>query len=327
MLRQRYDSLIPESRATKIWTCSAQRDVETAEHFADGFFGTSWRTDGSAIVEVISEEFDRGANTLTPGNTCSRYIEDKVDGHDKGYGRLADWQNHFAGAIATKLVEYTAGVHLEPIDVYLMFEMCGFEILARGSSPWCDVFTSQELLEFEYARDILHYYRAGPGNEFAATMGWLWLNATKNLLLDTAANDAFFSSFVHDGDIVPMLATLGIYDELPGQEDLQSNRMFADRRWKTSDLVPMGGRLIFELVTCDRYGSQLGRSAIRLFINDALVNLERLPLAEAFIDVEGAISLSSFQTFVERRGVEVGDFRLVCGLSSDAPARIDFLRQ
>jgi acid phosphatase len=326
MLRQRYDALIPDNRQTKVWSCGAQRDVETAEYFADGFFGTNWRTDGSATIEVISEEHERGANTLTPGDTCSRYIEDKVNGHDKGYGRLAEWQNHFAGVIATRLTGYTAGVHLRPIDVYSIFEMCGFEILARGSSPWCDLFTNQELLEFEYARDLLHYYRAGPGNDFAATMGWLWLNATKNLLVDTEVKDVCFS-FVHDGDIVPMLATLGIYDEMPGQKELPSDRMIADRRWKTSDLVPMGGRLNLERVTCDGHEPEPETSGVRLFINDALVDLGRLPHATSFDVVEGAVSLPSFRTFVERRGIEVGDFRQVCGLASDAPARIDFLHQ
>lgn len=42
-----------------------------------------------------------------------------------------------------------------------MQEMCGFEITVRGKSKWCDVFTHEEWLEFEYARDVIHYYRAG----------------------------------------------------------------------------------------------------------------------------------------------------------------------
>ncbi len=78
-----------------------------------------------------------------------------------------------------------------------MQEMCGFETLARGSSPWCDVFTHEDWLNFEYARDVIHYYRAGPGNRFGAPMGWLWLNATASLLeKGPDAGKLFFSLYV-----------------------------------------------------------------------------------------------------------------------------------
>lgn len=75
-----------------------------------------------------------------------------------------------------------------------MQELCGFETLVRGNSPWCDAFHHKDWLNFEYARDILHYYRAGPGNRFALAMGWLWLNATARLLeIGPSAGKLFFS--------------------------------------------------------------------------------------------------------------------------------------
>ena len=77
-----------------------------------------------------------------------------------------------------------------------MQEMCGFETLVRGSSPWCDVFSHEDWRNFEYARDVIHYYRAGSGNPFGAVMGWLWLNATANLLeAGPGAGTLFFSLY------------------------------------------------------------------------------------------------------------------------------------
>lgn len=55
-------------------------------------------------------------------------------------------------------------------------------MLLTGKSKWCDVFQQDEWLSFEYARDLLHYYRAGPGNPYAKSMGMIWLEATANLL-------------------------------------------------------------------------------------------------------------------------------------------------
>jgi acid phosphatase len=326
-MRQRYGHLATRRRPTKFWSCGSLRDIETAECFASGFFGSDWRTDGSAVLEVIPETEDLGANTLTPGDTCYNYATDNEEGHDKGYIKLAKWQATFGKPIAERLADDASGVTFSPLDIYGMMEMCGFEILARGGSPWCDVFTREEWLQFEYARDLLHYYRAGPGNMFGPLMGWLWLNATQTLMSDHSSNDVYFS-FVHDGDIIPALATLGVFSEPLGQEELPTDRVATERKWKTSDVVPMGGRLIFERISCETTEITQGKvHGVRLFVNDALVDLTILPHALGFPAIEGAISLESFQTFLSVRGAELGDFREICGLDNDAPDRIRFLHQ
>lgn len=74
--------------------------------------------------------------------------------------------------------------------------MCGFETTVRGYSPWCQVFDHSEWNSFEYARDVIHFYRAGPGTKYsAAAMGSLFLNATGKLLLEEPpkAGPFFFS--------------------------------------------------------------------------------------------------------------------------------------
>ena len=326
-MRRRYGHLATKRRPTRFWSCGSLRDVETAECFADGFFGSEWRTDGSAVLQVIPETHDRGADTLTPGDTCYNYAWDSDEGHDKGYIKLTEWQKTFSKPIAKRLSDDAAGLIFSPWDVYGMMEMCGFEILARGSSPWCGVFTRDEWLEFEYARDLLHYYRAGPGNKFGPLMGWLWLNATQKLMSDFLSKDVYFS-FVHDGDIVPAMATLGIFSQPLVQEQLPTDRVATERKWRTSDVVPMGGRLIFERITCESEERKQEKvHGVRLFVNDALIDLKILPYAFALPDAEGAISLESFQTFLSIRGTELGDFREFCGLDDDAPDRIKFLHQ
>lgn len=82
------------------------------------------------------------------------------------------------------------------------------------------VFTREEWLDFEYARDLLHFYRAGLGIKYAGAMGWLWLNATQDLISQERIGGVYVS-FVHDGDIIPVLAALGIYS---GHNPLQRER-------------------------------------------------------------------------------------------------------
>lgn len=323
-LRLRYDTLVDASKTTDFWTCDAERDIHTAKQFAKGFFGDGWESQSSARLHIIPETVERGADTLTPGRSCLKYIEDEENGHDRGYAELGAWQNAFTKPIAARLREEAGGLSFTPLEIYTMMDLCGSEVLATGQSPWCRVFTNEEWSDFEYGRDLLHFYRAGPGNDFAGAMGWLWLNATSTLLANDAARGVYFS-FVHDGDIVPLLATLGILDEVRKPGYLPNNKVKRDRQWRTSDVVPMGGRLVFERVTCDKtgLGQNLRRSYVRLFINDGIVNLSRSFLGGGLAN---AVGLNQWADMVAKKEKQFGSFKDKCGVSDDTPQRISFLQ-
>lgn len=191
-LRTRYHHLVEQALArntTTYWASSSPRVIETARHFALGFFGL----DAPARLEIIPETPHRGANTLTPGRTCHANQLDARDGKAKGYRLMGEYRATYLPAIAARLSRQT-GLHFSTQDVFSMQEMCGFETTVRGHSAWCDVFSQDEFRAFEYARDVLHFYRAGPGMKYAPAMGWLWLNATAELLrAGPERGEVFFS--------------------------------------------------------------------------------------------------------------------------------------
>ena len=194
-LRTRYEHLFSRAVArnqTTYWASGSQRVIETARHFALGFFGL----DTPTSLQVISESKSLGGDTLTPGRTCLANLVDVEEGKAKGYRLMGAYRETYLPRIAARLASAT-GVDFTQQDVFSMQEMCGFETTVRGRSDWCDVFSREEFLAFEYARDVLHYYRAGPGQKYAAAMGWLWLNATTNLMVEgPAAGPLFFSLYV-----------------------------------------------------------------------------------------------------------------------------------
>ncbi|GLA73827.1 acid phosphatase pho5 [Aspergillus tubingensis] len=195
----RYGHLIPSDAKTKFWASDSERVIETAQHFASGLFGPDWEKIGKAALEIIPETFDRRADTLTPGDTCLKYLEDEDRGHDNGIKMLTLFQQAYIPAIAERLLVEEGNRGLEGFanwEVFSMQEMCGFETTVRGSSPWCDVFTREDWRNFEYGRDLVHYYRGGPGNSYAGAMGWLWLNATANLLREGPKAGSMFFSLV-----------------------------------------------------------------------------------------------------------------------------------
>lgn len=193
--RTRYGSLIPANSTVRFWASDSNRVIDTARYFASGLFGLDWESAKKADLQIIPETFERGADTLTPGDTCQRYLEDTTHGHDYGANMLARFQETYIPAIAQRLVAENPELgELENMEVYSMQEMCGSETMVRGSSPWCDVFTEDDWRAFEYARDVIHYYRAGPGNPYAGSMGWLWLNATAALLHSGPSTGSLFLS-------------------------------------------------------------------------------------------------------------------------------------
>ncbi|THC90417.1 hypothetical protein EYZ11_010116 [Aspergillus tanneri] len=193
----RYGHLLSQRAPTRFWASDCQRVIETAQHFAAGMFGLDWEKSKRATLVIIPETFDQRANTLTPGDTCLNYLEDGEKGHDNGVNMLSRFQDVYIPPIARRLISEQGNSVFESFsnaEVFSMQQMCGFETIARGSSPWCDVFSNEEWESFEYARDLIHYYRAGPGNPYAGAMGWLWLNATTKLLQQgPAAGTLFFS--------------------------------------------------------------------------------------------------------------------------------------
>lgn len=343
-LRARYSHLLPSSSSphkVKFWASSTQRVIDTAQYFANGFFGLDWAS--TATLHVVSDSSKMGANTLTPQNTCLRYRSDPELGHNYGYIQLAKFSATYIHNISVRFQEQNPDLAFTDREIYSMQEMCGFEMLARGSSPWCEVFTYEDWRNFEYARDLLLYYRAGPGNKFGGPMGWLWLNATAKLLQQGPDAGKIFFSFVQDGNLVAMLATLGIFYS---PTTLPTTHRDSSRIWRLSQVTPMSGRVVLERLACDptlassqyklHHDFPKGDTSaqqrilqdtrnstfIRININDGIVALPNCTSGPG-----SSCPLEEFLAFVKRRGVEAGNFRETCGLGDDVPGALEFLHQ
>jgi acid phosphatase len=196
-LRTRYKDLLGEAleyAPVSFWASDSERVIDTARYFGTGFFGID--NQAMAKLQIIPESPDRGADTLTPGRTCVRYRENMDDhGHDYGYRMMDEIRAVYEPKIVERLAKQNPGFTFTESEVFTMQTLCGFETIVKGdTSSWCNVFIHDEMMAFEYARDVIHYYRAGPGNPYGASLGWLWLNATANLLRDGKnAGPLFFS--------------------------------------------------------------------------------------------------------------------------------------
>lgn len=151
-----------------------------------------------------------------------------------------------------------------------------------------------------------------------------------------------------------MLAALDI---MHSPSLLPVTRRQSSHKWRTTQVVPMSGRIIFERLACSRNdhdiessttldqkhhgsrnpqdsyhlplqqsrddGSDRNGTFIRININDGIVALPGCSNSGP----GSSCPLDEFLAHVRRRGEEVDDFRELCGLGPEAPDKITFLHQ
>lgn len=97
------------------------------------------------------------ANSLAPSDSCPTY-------DDNGGGdNLTTWNNLYLPAVTKRINSHIHGnLTFTNSDVTNFPYLCGFETQITGHrSPWCNIFTDDELRKYEYAQDLRYYYGSG----------------------------------------------------------------------------------------------------------------------------------------------------------------------
>lgn len=175
-------------------------------------------------------------------------------------------------------------------------------------------------------------------------MGSLWLDAVSELIIqDSTETDGgagsggigigakagtgeIYASFVHDGDVVPVLAALGIFEEDGEDQMLPTDHVKRDRKWRTSDLVPMAGRLVIERLNCRTPHGWRYRD-VRLWINDGWMGWVVDGAEERTKVYIPQMEVGRFRDMVRRKKEGFGGFAEVCGLEEGVEEGIAFLHQ
>jgi acid phosphatase len=124
---------------------------------------------------------------------------------------------------------------------------------------------------------------------------------------------------VHDGDIAPMMTALDVIND---NGHLPTTHIKHDRKWRKSQVSPMGGRVILELLSCQADHADKADMFVRLNINDGITALPDCQSGPGM-----SCPLADFAIRTRRKGEEAGSFVDVCGLDEDAAQRITFLHQ
>lgn len=308
----------------RVWTSSAERTYESAKALIRGFEPAG---DDNAIGLVSVYESDQaGADSLTPYSSCPRYSS------SAGSDQSAVYLDKFTKPIIARLDAAAPGFNFTADDVYGMMELCGYESVIRGSSPFCDLalFTPDDWLGWEYTADVMYHYNVGYGGQVTGYVGLPWLNATANLLLadDDASVQDLYVSFTHR-ELPPMvLVAMGLFNNsaFGGSAATVNDTMPSDtinhrRAWKSSHVLPFMTNIALERLNCSStaYGYEAG-DYYRVLVNNAP---QALP---GCADGPGtSCSRDGFTAYLQERAGMFAGYSEACGTGAEYDNSTDVL--
>ncbi|KAH6652199.1 histidine acid phosphatase [Truncatella angustata] len=254
-LRTRYPDLYQDGDEFVVWANNYTRVLQTAKTFVQGYLGFNAAANGS-VISVTSKGFSQAiGDSLAPSDMCPNFA-DASGGTNK-----TTWDNLYIPPIQERLQTLIRGnLTLTASDIDQIPYLCGFESHITGKlSPWCDVFTDEELKQYEYSNDLRYYYGIGPGTDLPKKMMTPFLNALVSLFVQgptitgTQTDGSSFQlpklimSFLNDGQLTELVTASGVFDE---QEPLSATEKDDDRLWIGSHYVSMRGTIAFERLNC-----------------------------------------------------------------------------
>ena len=124
-LRTRYEHLLSHRLVnhskTNFWASDSKRVIDTARYFGAGFFGLNW-TD-TAQLHIIPETADRGADTLTPGESCLKWEADKEKGHAQGQTVMQKFRRTYLDVPRHRLLASNSEITFTDEELFSMQEV------------------------------------------------------------------------------------------------------------------------------------------------------------------------------------------------------------
>lgn len=324
--RRRYPDFYTENTPFVMWvnkyTPGVDRVIDSGRLFARGYLGPNATTYGT--IYALNQTDPRSvANSLAPSDLCPNY-------NDNGGGDYATtWADIYLPPIADRINTLLTGLEFNTSDVNIFPYLCGYETQITGTrSPWCSVFTEQEIAAYEYAQDIRYWYGTGLGTDLEKNLMLPFLSQIiqtfvngPNTTYPQADNSTFApnpltATFANDGQISQLAAGLGVFDDQP---DLPSTHILHNRTYRSTNVNPMRGTINFERMNCGRdEQGEGGELFMRIKLNDAVY-----PVAHCQSGPGRSCPLGEYQELIEGKLEAFGGWFEECGVPEGTPKGVE----
>ncbi|KAF1979613.1 acid phosphatase PHO12 precursor [Bimuria novae-zelandiae CBS 107.79] len=333
--RLRYSDLYEYNTPFTLWANwykSSPRVRDSARMFAHGFLGPN-ATELGTIYALNSSDPASWMNSLATSDLCPAYEDEEGGAH------IDHWQSIYLPPIVSRLnARINGDFNFTQQEVKIIPYLCGFETQITGKrSPFCDIFTDEEILQYEYAQDLRYWYGVGLGTDIEKlqmlpTVDMLVRrfmdgpNATYDLGNSTFQAPNIMASFTNDGQINQLIAATGVFDNEP---ELPGNSTLPNRKFRVSRFTPMRGTVAFERLFCspsnatgqknssasqkrpDTSTTALSSAYIRILLNDVVY-----PVANCDSGPGASCPLSQYQEIVKSKLDKTSSFTSLCNTTN-----------
>ncbi|KAH6902079.1 histidine phosphatase superfamily [Coprinopsis sp. MPI-PUGE-AT-0042] len=323
----------------KIWSASSDRDIVSAKNFILGAFpsnhtGREGEGDGEKVqlIEVPNNRKE-WSGSLTPHKACDAFEK------ESSLIPAADWLHIYAPKVRKRLEGVIPKVAktLKDEDVLAM-QMT----VTTGSSHFCNVFTDEEWLDFEYYNDIRYHYMMGYGNPLSPHLGMPWVKSAMHLLGghhegdwdEKEAEEGTLKKkdpklpgpgappnathtqhlhifFTHRESPAFVATTLNLYNStvspessIPASYPPPLSYRPTSRAWKTSHVVPFLGHITVERFHCTLPEE---KDYVRVVVNG-----RKESMGGCDDGLDGSCEYHKFKTWVRERESVYGEWRERC---------------
>ncbi|KAL4797970.1 histidine phosphatase superfamily [Aspergillus venezuelensis] len=311
-LRFRYPTFYTDNTPFVLWANEYQRTVDSARLFARGYLGPN--ASYADIYSINADADGAAGNSLATSDQCPNFQD------ASGGDYTTTWDSIYLPPITERLNKLIRGnLTLTDSHVSIFPYLCGFETQITGSrSPFCDIFTREEILQYEYRQDLRYYYGTGAGAGANMTVQYPVLQGIVNLLQEGPKATTQTSSgsetlpplivaFTHDNQINELASILGIFDN---QEPLSAKSIDSDRIFVSSRTSPMRGTIAFERLNCKaRKGNSIN---VRILVNDAVY-----PVPSCRSGPGSSCPVDQYAKYVTNQKSKYGSYASVCGLAEE----------
>ncbi|KAH7396289.1 histidine phosphatase superfamily [Pyrenochaeta sp. MPI-SDFR-AT-0127] len=335
--RQLYGHLLNNFTATKTLpvfrTESEDRMVKTAQNFAAGFFGVPEFLE-QVNLEILVETPGLN-NSGAPYEVCNNSnIASKGSIGSTVATRFA--VNAFNATIA-RLQSQASGIKFTATDAIAMLQLCSYETIALGYSAFCDLFSEEDFLNYEYYFDLSFYYNNGPGSPVAAAQGKGYLDefiarftgqyppadSALNQTFDNTTtffplNQSIYADATHEVVVLDTLTAFNLTALFDGPP-LSPSGNRRQNSFVASKIVPFATHFTIQVLSCPAYQPT---KQIRFIVNDAVIPINTsYPGCPA--DPNGLCSFDNVVSVLQKRSAEI-DFDYDCFANYTASPGVDY---
>ncbi|KAI8941967.1 hypothetical protein NX059_000077 [Plenodomus lindquistii] len=297
------------------WYKSSPRVRDSARLFAQGFVGPN-ATELTTIYALNSSDARSWMNSLATSDLCSAYAD------EGGSPYKDEWDNIYLPHIRARLnAEIQGNFTFTQQEVSIIPYLCGFETQITGRrSPFCDIFTEEEILQYEYAQDLRYWYGNGLGSDIEKYQMLPIVDMVVRRFMDGPeatydnGNSTFtppniMASFSNDGQINQIIAAIGVFDNEP---QLPGNMTLPNRLFRASRLTPMRGTVAFERLSCsasptNSSNASSNQTYMRIRLNEVVY-----PVAGCTSGPGSSCPLPQYKNIVEKKLATAGSFTKLC---------------